>query len=123
MIVLAYALFILMFALPYLVVLGLGWAFVQGVSLIASGDAGSVPSGLAMAAASLGAALMLLRWSIKAPGPTASKPHRLVFETYRSIRASGRARRWLRDGTLQRPAAEQKRPEERDGPARGDDRS
>lgn len=91
---LAYALFIILLAIPYLVIAVIALAFVAGVAAIIGG----VRNGRTATA--------VKHWATSPPTNSSGSAHRLVYETYRGMRARQQAMRWLRDGTFTQPAKE-----------------
>lgn len=102
---LAYALFIILLAIPYLVI-----AVIAGVAAIIggvrSGRTATALLGLVLLAASGTSAITIKHWATSPPTNSSGSAHRLVYETYRGMRARQQAMRWLRDGTFTQPAKE-----------------
>jgi len=107
---LAYALFIILLAIPYLVIAVIALAFVAGVAAIIggvrSGRTATALLGLVLLAASGTSAITIKHWATSPPTNSSGSAHRLVYETYRGMRARQQAMRWLRDGTFTQPAKE-----------------
>ena len=113
MVFLAYAMFILILAAPFLLVAGIAWAFLAGAAKIVRGAAQRRPdmalTGFLLLAASSMAGLTLHDWSVTPP-PAGEKPglHDGVYRTVQALKARHQAMQWLRDGTFERLAKERR---------------
>jgi hypothetical protein len=110
---LAYAMFILILAIPFLVVAGIAAAFVAGLVMLVGGVAAGRPmgmiAGLLLVAGSGAMALTIRHCALTPPAAgAAGGAHVLVYKTYQGMRARHMAMKWLRDGTFQRLAEEEK---------------
>jgi hypothetical protein len=110
---LAYAMFILILAIPFLVIAGIAAAFIAGLVMLVGGVAAGRPmgmiAGLLLVAGSGAMALTIRHWALTPPAAgTTSGAHVLVYKTYQGMRARHMAMKWLRDGTFQRLAEEEK---------------
>jgi thiol:disulfide interchange protein len=103
---LAYALFIIVLAIPFLVIAAIAAAFVAGIAGIVAGIAKGRLSGallgVVLMVGSGAAAMMIMHWATSPPTDAATSAHRVVYQTYQELRMQFRAMRWLRDGTLER---------------------
>ncbi len=115
MIFLAYAAFIILLALPFLVVAMIAGGVVGGGALTVSGLVNGQPraliTGLLLFVVSAAAAILVYHWAPTPPAADvgARSPHRVVFNTYRSLKARQQATRWMRDGTFERLDADVQR--------------
>lgn len=110
---LAYALFIIILAIPYLVVAAIAAVFCAGVAGLIAGIAKrqrfNVVMGLVLTLAGGAAGLTIKYWATTPPsGAHAFVLHRVVYQTYESLRLRHLAMRWLRDGTFGPLSKEQK---------------
>ncbi len=108
---LAYAVFIVVMALPYLVVAAIVGGFVGGCLMFAGGLVGGRPLTVAMGVALMmasGTAAYMIRYWIITPPPAQQGVHALVHSTYRGMMARRQAMRWMRDGTFERLAKDQR---------------
>jgi thiol:disulfide interchange protein len=109
---LAYAWFILVVALPFLVIAAIAAAFIAGIAGIVAGIGGRLSAALVgvMLIASSGTAATTIRnWATSPPTDAATGAHRVVHRTYQEMRMQLLARRWLYAGTFNRVAQEQQR--------------
>ena len=112
---LAYALFIIILAIPYLVVVAIAAVFVAGIAGLIAGIAKrqrfNVVMGIVLTLAGGAAGLTVKYWATTPPaGEHAFVLHRVVYQTYESLRLRHLAMRWLRDGTFERLSREQQAP-------------
>ncbi len=109
----AYAMFIILFALPFLVIGAIAAGFVAGVVNLAVGIARRktvrAVLGAALIAVCGGTGLAVHYWATTPPtyGDTAGV-HGVVYRTWHAIEARYVAMKWLRDGTFERLAEEQR---------------
>ena len=110
--ILAYALFILVAAIPFLVVTAIAGAFLTGLAGLAAGIVkrrwAVAALGAVLMAGSGAAARAIQHWATTKPSDASTGAHRVVYKTYQDMRIQYRARRWLHDGTMERLAAEQR---------------
>jgi hypothetical protein len=109
---LAYALFILVLATPFLVVAAIAAAFIAGIAGIVAAIGGRLSGallGVVLIASSGTAAMMIKHWATSPPTDAATSAHRVVYQTYREMRMQLLARRWLYAGTFNRLTEEQQR--------------
>jgi hypothetical protein len=64
--------------------------------------------GVVLMVGSGAAALTIKHWATSPPTDAATSAHRVVYQTYQDMRARYQALRWLRDGTFERLAEEQR---------------
>jgi hypothetical protein len=113
MVFLAYAMFIVMLALPFIVIGGIAIGFLAGVANLAIGIARRKTVraivGAALVAVCGGSGLAIYYWATTPPsnGDTASM-HSTVYRSRQAIQARYTAMKWLRDGTFERLAEEQR---------------
>ena len=112
---LAYALFIIILAIPYLVVAAIVAVFCAGVAGLIAGIAKrqrfNVVMGIVLVLASSGAGWTIRHWATTPPAT--DHPfvlHQVVYQTYQSLRARHQAMRWLLDGTFVRLMKEPQTP-------------
>jgi hypothetical protein len=109
---LAYALFIIVLAIPFFVIAAIAAAFVAGIAAIVAGLARgrwfSALLGVVLMVGSGAAALTIRHWATSPPTDAATSAHRVVYRTYQDMRARYQAMRWLHDGTFERLAEEQR---------------
>lgn len=122
MVFLAYAAFIIILALPFLIVAMIAGGIFGGGAMAVSGVVNGQPRaiflGLVLLVTSGIAAATIFYWATTPPPATAAtrSPHRVVFETYRAIKARQQAMRWMTDGTFERLAEEQRRAKPQEKP-------
>jgi hypothetical protein len=101
--ILAYAAFILILAIPFLVIAAIAATFVAGIRVIVAGIAGGrlsrVLFGVVLMVGSGAAAMVIAHWATSPPTDAATSAHRVVYQTYQGLRMQYLAMRWLRDGT------------------------
>jgi thiol:disulfide interchange protein len=112
---LAYALFIIMLAIPYLVVAAIAGVFCAGVAGLIAGIVKrhrfNMTMGIVLILASSAAGWTIRYWATTPPADDgASSLHSAVYHTYRALRARQQAMQWLRDGTFERLAKERQSP-------------
>jgi hypothetical protein len=105
---LAYALFIIVLAIPYVLIAGIVVAFVVGgVATIAGIRNRRITLGwlgvLLMLASGI-TAITVKNWATYPPTSTSSSAHRVVYNIYLEMRARKHAMKWLRDGTFSPPS-------------------
>jgi thiol:disulfide interchange protein len=112
LVLLAYTLFILVMAIPYLVIAGIGLAFFVGIAATAAGLFGGRTAraswGVALVVVSVAAAMTIKHWATTAPTDASGSMHRFAYQSYQQMRAERLARQWLRDGTFTQPPKEQR---------------
>jgi thiol:disulfide interchange protein len=109
---LAYAWFIVVLALPYLVIAAIAAALIAGAAGIIARIGGRVSGallGVMLISGSGTTATMLTQWAGSPPTDAASSAHRVVHQTYQEIRTQFLARQGLPAGTFNRLAEEQQR--------------
>ena len=105
-VLLAYALFIIMLAIPFLVIGATAATFLGGRR---NGRSGLSPLQiiLVLLMVGSGAAAMIKHWATSPPiEASATNVHRVVYQTFQGTPARQQAMRWLRDGTFERLAKE-----------------
>jgi hypothetical protein len=107
---LAYALFIIVAATPFLVIAAIAAAFIAGIAGIAAGIGGRLSGallGVVLIAGSGTTAVTIGHWATSPPTDTATSAHRVVHQTYQEVRMQLLAMRWLYAGTFNRVAQKQ----------------
>lgn len=108
----AYAVFIIILAIPFLVIAAIASAFIGGIAAIVEGLASGRSSRALLGAVSMvasgAAAMMIMHWATARPTDTATSAHRIVHQTYQGLRAHYIALRWLHDGNLKRVTEQQR---------------
>jgi len=112
-VLLAYSLFIIVMAIPYMVIAAVPCAFLAGVAVLVSGILkGRTANALLRVVLMVGsgaAAMTIAHWATSRPtDASATRAHRVVYATYQEMRARHQAMRWLRDGTFTKLAKEQR---------------
>jgi thiol:disulfide interchange protein len=112
-VLLAYALFIIVMAIPYMVVAAVACTFLGGVAALVSGilrgRTAKALVGVVLMIGSGAAAMTIAHWATSRPtDASATSAHRVVYQTYQGMRARQQAMRWLRDGTFTKLAKEQR---------------
>jgi hypothetical protein len=110
-VLLAYALFIIVLAIPFLVIGVIAAAFLGGIAAVIVSLVRRTSSwallGVLLMVGSGAAAMTIKHWATTPPTDAgATSPHRVVYQTYQGMRARQQAMRWLRDGTFSRLAKE-----------------
>jgi hypothetical protein len=100
---LAYALFIIILAIPYLVVAAIIAVFCAGIAGLVVGIAKrqgfNVVMGVVLVLASSACGWTIKYWATTPPADDgASSLHSAVYHTYRTLRARHQAMQWMRDG-------------------------
>jgi hypothetical protein len=109
---LPYAWFIILLALPFLVIAAIAVAFIAGIAGIAAAIGGRWSGallGVVLIASSGTTVAMIRHWAMSPPTDAATSAHRVVHRTYQEIRMQVLPRRRLDAGTLNRIVAEQQR--------------
>ena len=125
-VLLAYALFIIILAIPFLVIGVIAAAFLGGIAAVVVGFVRRRLSwavlGLVLMVGSGAAAMTIKHWATTPPTDAdTTSVHRVVYQTYQGMRARQQAMRWLRDGTFERLAKEGRaRDAERRAPSSAD---
>jgi glucan phosphoethanolaminetransferase (alkaline phosphatase superfamily) len=112
----AYTLYIIIMAIPFLVIAAIAAIFLAGIAATVSGTSGgrSIKTllGVIMIVASSSAATMITYWATTPPADAgATTPHTIVYKTYQEMRAYFQALRWLHDGTFERSRGKQESPD------------
>jgi hypothetical protein len=108
---LAYARFIIVLALPFLVIAAIAAAFIAGITGIAAAIGGRLSGallGAVLIAGSGTTAMMIKHWATSPPTDAATSAHRVVHRTYQEVRMQLLARRWLFAGTFSRLTDEER---------------
>jgi hypothetical protein len=109
---LAYALFIIVLAIPFLVVGMIAAAFIAGITGIVTGIAGRrlprILLGAVLLAGSGAAGTMIGRWATSPPTDAATSTHRTVYKASQELRVLYLAMRFLFSGGPKRLAEEQR---------------
>jgi thiol:disulfide interchange protein len=111
----AYALFIIILAIPYLVVAAIVGVFCAGVAGLIAGIVKrhlfNMTMGIVLILASSASGWTIRYWATTPPADDgASSLHSAVYHTYRALRARQQAMQWMRDGTFERLAKERQPP-------------
>lgn len=111
----AYTLYIIILAIPFLVIAAIAAIFLAGIAAVVSGVSGGrslkALLGVIMLVVSGSAAAMITYWATTPPADASGTgPHNIVYKTYREIQAQFQALRWLRDGTFERDTGKQQPP-------------
>jgi hypothetical protein len=109
---LPYAWFIIVLALPFLVIAAIAVAFIAGIAGLAAAIGGRLSGalvGVVLIASSGTTAAMIRHWAMSPPTDAATSAHRVVHRTYQQVRMQVLARRRLDGGTLSRVVEEQRR--------------
>jgi hypothetical protein len=109
-VLLAYAAFIIILAIPFLLIAAIAAAFLGGIVTVVLGlvrrSSAWAVLGVVLMVGSGALAITIAYWATTPPADGAADAHRLVYQTYQSMRARQQAMRWLRDGTFERLAKE-----------------
>lgn len=113
---LAYAVFILMAAAPFLVIAAILGAILFGLTALIQGIASARPARMAIGAvvmsAGIATSLLLYHWASTEPDdPDATSAHALVHSAWRHTYLRFVAMRWLLDGTFDRLGQDQPHPD------------
>ena len=125
-VLLAYALFIIILAIPFLVLAAIAATFLGGIAAVIVGVVRRRSSwallGVLLMVGGGAAAMTIKHWATtRPPDADTTSAHRVVYQTYQGMRARQQAMRWLRDGTFERLAKEGRaRDSERRAPSTAD---
>ncbi len=111
----AYTLYIIIMAIPFLVIAAIAGIFLAGIAATVTGvSGGRSPKallGVIMLVASSSTATMITYWATTPPADASTMgPHNIVYKTYQEMRAQFQALRWLHDGTFERDTGQQQPP-------------
>lgn len=110
-VLLAYALFIIILAIPFLVIGAIAATCLGGIATVVVGlvrrRSFLAVLGVVLMVGSGAAAMTIKHWATtRPPDADTTSAHRAVYQTYQDMRARQQAMRWLRDGTFERLAKE-----------------
>jgi hypothetical protein len=108
---LPYARFIIVLALPFLVIAAIAVGFILGITGIVARIGGRLSGallGVVLIAGSGTTTMMIKHWITSPPTDAATSAHRVVHRTYQEVRMQLVARRWLHAGTLSRLTDEER---------------
>jgi hypothetical protein len=109
---LPYAWFIIVLALPFLVIAAIAAAFIAGIAGTAAAIGGRLSGaliGVMLIAGSGTTAMTIKHWITSPPTDAATSAHRIVHQAFQEMRTQFLARRWLYAGTFNRVVEEQQR--------------